>query len=302
MFQKSDKASRSRLHALVAIALVGLAIGGAVAIAGHLEGTSYTGCLALKGGTLSLIKEGDTPQKPCGPGTVEAHFGSGDITGVLAGAGLTGGGTDGSVTLSLAPTFQLPQNCASGQVAKWNGTGWSCGTDSDSQYLAGLGLQLIGSEFSIAPDYRVTNNQDCGGGRFASGIDGSGNLTCTERGGVQVFANQLLPGVLIGIPDNGTPVQVMALNVPAGIYSIVVTGQLSNSTDGGESFLSCQLFAGATFVTRGKAHAHDPFDEQSLAMTGFRALGAPTQLRVMCDTSIEGVRATLFGIQAVRIE
>jgi hypothetical protein len=57
--------------------------------------------------------------------------GAGDITAVYAGAGLTGGGETGAVTLTVATTYRLPQSCSNGQVAKWNpGAGqWECGND-----------------------------------------------------------------------------------------------------------------------------------------------------------------------------
>ena len=57
--------------------------------------------------------------------------GAGDITAVYAGTGLTGGGDSGDVTLSLAATYQLPQTCSNGQVAKWNyiASQWECGND-----------------------------------------------------------------------------------------------------------------------------------------------------------------------------
>jgi hypothetical protein len=76
--------NRRRTFALLGAVLV-VAGSGAALLAGHLAGTSYTGCLTTVGGTLSSVQEGDAPLKPCGPGAAQIHFGSGDITQVLAG-------------------------------------------------------------------------------------------------------------------------------------------------------------------------------------------------------------------------
>src|SRR5580658_2516342 len=46
--------------------------------------------------------------------------GTGTITGVTPGSGLTGGGTTGTVTVGLTNA------CASGQVLEWNGSAWAC--------------------------------------------------------------------------------------------------------------------------------------------------------------------------------
>src|SRR3990172_6763368 len=58
--------------------------------------------------------------------------GAGDITAVNPGTGLTGGGTTGDVTLSIASSYQLPQTCSNGQVAEWNGSAWVCANDDNS--------------------------------------------------------------------------------------------------------------------------------------------------------------------------
>ena len=55
--------------------------------------------------------------------------GGGDITGVAAGTGLSGGGTSGDVTLDVASSYRLPQTCANGEIAEWNGVAWQCGVD-----------------------------------------------------------------------------------------------------------------------------------------------------------------------------
>jgi len=59
---------------------------------------------------------------------VPAGFADGtdDNTTYSAGTGLT----LSSGAFSLATAYRLPQSCTNGQVAKWNGTAWTCGDDN----------------------------------------------------------------------------------------------------------------------------------------------------------------------------
>jgi hypothetical protein len=77
--------------------------GAVVAFAGHETGLvpSYTGCLNPSSGTVVNLVQGNAPAAPCKDKETQIHLGGGDVTSVSAGAGLTGGGSEGALTFAV---------------------------------------------------------------------------------------------------------------------------------------------------------------------------------------------------------
>jgi len=154
--------------------------------------------------------------------------GSGTITGVAAGFGLTGGGTSGNVTLGLTP-------CATGQLLKWNGSSWACSPDAGINGVTAVpgggvfvgppgpdgnpGITLVhdcasgqilkwsGTSWACAPDTGVTSVTSVGGGIFA---------TPNPDGTVGIFLDHACaPGQILKF--NGTSWACASDNMSIGI-------------------------------------------------------------------------------------
>ncbi len=99
-------------------------------------------------------KENTTTSHPAELDVVFAG-GNGTITGVLtsSGSGLTGGGTSGTLNLSLSTA------CASRQILQWNGTAWACsnaGTGTITAVTAGTDLTGGGASGAVTLNLDTT--------------------------------------------------------------------------------------------------------------------------------------------------
>lgn len=124
---------RKEVVALV-IAVAVLVVGGSALGSQVFSGADgYTGCLSHNGDLLRF-KAGASSLKPCTGTQVEVHF-AGDLESIMAGAGLVAETANGVVTLSVAPSYSLPEGCSAGKFAKWNGSAWVCGHPDDPSPL-----------------------------------------------------------------------------------------------------------------------------------------------------------------------
>jgi hypothetical protein len=208
--------------------------------AGTIEGiTTANGSGLIGGGTsgtlsLSLTKTCSAKQVLQWNGSSWAcsAAGTGTISGVstASGSGLQGGGTSGSLNLSLTTS------CSSGQTLSWNGSAWACKSLGGTGTVTSVGLTAPSSDFTVtgspvtasgtlglnwtvAPTNSSTANaivkRDSAGG-FSAGDISVGNITgggaATVPGSLAVGGNTYFGG-FVGV---GVHVAQATLNINEG--------------------------------------------------------------------------------------
>jgi hypothetical protein len=303
-----------RKHAMVLV--VGIVVVGTVsagvAHAAFPEDSvaSYAGCLNTSlspGGTFVNMAVGDTPSKACKSGQVLVHISGGDITAVNAGTGLAGGSSNGATTLSLAQGQALPQTCTNGEVPKWGGTAWSCGTDNDTTYSNGTGLGLSGTTFSVSPGYRLP--QTCAGGQVAKWDSASSSWLCgndADSGLPHMYFTRRPndwaasgPGI-ISDQDN----VLLSLSVPEGTYSL--TAAVRTFDGDHQADTACNLRVNGTTVDQ-MATKTESFGLNadnfygSATGQGYANLTGPGTIDVNCTTGDDGVELSDGTLSALRV-
>jgi hypothetical protein len=120
------------------------------AVQAWLSGSQANDGLALvANGTFNASfdsKENTTTSHPAELDVVFAGGGGGGIAGITtaSGSGLIGGGTSGTLNLSLTTA------CATNQVLAWTGTAWACATLKGTGTVTSVGLSAPASDFTVS--------------------------------------------------------------------------------------------------------------------------------------------------------
>jgi len=124
-----------------------------------------TGLLQASSGVLNacganLLVANTTPQSGAinTSSCLDVASGSGTVTSVATGTGLTGGPITNSGTINLAATQLLPTvACTANQIPKWNGSAWTCSVDATGA-VSGAFVQG-GNAFGSTAMLGATDNQ-----------------------------------------------------------------------------------------------------------------------------------------------
>src|SRR5580700_7006402 len=127
------------------------------AVQAWLNGTANDGIALVGNSPVNATFDSKESTTTSHPPELDIVFagGSGGITGIntAAGSGLIGGGTSGTLNLSLTNT------CAANQVLQWSGTAWSCaavGTGTITGVTAGTDLTGGGSSGNVTLSLNTT--------------------------------------------------------------------------------------------------------------------------------------------------
>ena len=170
--------------------------------------------------------------------------GTGTITGVTAGSGLTGGGTSGKVTLGLI------SSCSNGQILQWNGTKWVC-SNAGTGTVTGITAQAPITGGGSGGNVKIGLTSSCSSGEvlrwngstWACSSVGSGTIT-EVTAGTDLTGGGTSGNVTLNLDTTKVPT-LAANNTFTGSQQLfnntVIVGPITGATEG-------QLAAGSPSV------------------------------------------------------
>jgi hypothetical protein len=219
---------RVGLISFAVVALAALAAGATLAAFPDTDVSTFTGCLN-SGGQIGDVATGLAPRKACSAGEQTIHLGGGDITKVSAGAGLTGGGDNGAVSLGLDPGSQLPQGCSDGQTPEQNGGVWTCAS-TDPTVWTSTGDMNIGPD-----DFKTVASLSLPAGTFVVLV--TGGVNNNDTGNVEASCSvteNAFPSI------GGFEVQTELTDVRHAVIPVAASG-IATETDPLKVNVSCQM-------------------------------------------------------------
>lgn len=159
--------------------------------------------------------------------------GSGTVTQVNTGTGLTGGPITSTGTMALAAPYRLPQSCTNGQVAKSNGSSsWGCAPDDDTPPNPTSG-DLTGSY----PNPTLANGAVSGGA--------GGKITDNSITGADVNESSLTGTAVSSFAvhsTSATPIAMSSVQTQVITLTDGVNGGLLNVPSSSRLLVSATLF------------------------------------------------------------